>query len=575
MTNFVFTPGLQGSVPGGSSQLSNVTFGHAWDATDGDTVLVLQNAFLIGAGALSIGLFARGSNINNLGIVSGAEFGIEVSQTLSNSKANIINGASGTISGGTSGIWGVFLGNNELLTIENHGTINATGAGTNDSGDGIKFTGGGLTKIINTGTISGVNGGFAISGPANTVGVLPGDLDLTNSGALIGGIAGLYNNFNLTSTGGTIAGSVDIATVFNGSTVSLSNTHITGHISLINGSSFGGATIDINAGTIVDGFVGTSDLAISDRVTMTGGLVKGSIGTQGGDDIIIISGGQVGFVDAGNGNDTVSTVGGTVIESTDLGAGNDTFTGGDAIDKVIGNLGDDTADLGGGNDSFLATFASVGTDGNDDINGGAGIDTYDANQSSAAVTVDIDNDFAAGAGIGIDHILNFENANGSAFADTLLGDANANEFHGNAGADIIKGFAGNDKIYGDAGADVITGGAGKDICYGGADADTFVFKTLADSTVALTGRDYLLDFTHLSDKIDLSAIDANAGLAGNQAFSFIGLGAFTGVAGQLHLFANAAGFTVLSGDVDGDTVMDFAINIKGTGLGLTGADFIL
>ena len=46
--------------------------------------------------------------------------------------------------------------------------------------------------------------------------------------------------------------------------------------------------------------------------------------------------------------------------------------------------------------------------------------------------------------------------------------------------------------------------------------------------------DRITDFSHAqADRIDLSAIDASTGAAGDQAFSFIGAGLYTGVAGQL------------------------------------------
>ena len=40
-------------------------------------------------------------------------------------------------------------------------------------------------------------------------------------------------------------------------------------------------------------------------------------------------------------------------------------------------------------------------------------------------------------------------------------------------------------------------------------------------------RDIITDFTHGQDKIDLSAIDANTRVAGNQAFTWRGTGDFT------------------------------------------------
>ena len=49
------------------------------------------------------------------------------------------------------------------------------------------------------------------------------------------------------------------------------------------------------------------------------------------------------------------------------------------------------------------------------------------------------------------------------------------------------------------------------------------------------------DFVRGTDRIDLSAIDANPGDAGgNDAFTFIGTGAFTNVAGELRYEVTAA-----------------------------------
>jgi hypothetical protein len=70
--------------------------------------------------------------------------------------------------------------------------------------------------------------------------------------------------------------------------------------------------------------------------------------------------------------------------------------------------------------------------------------------------------------------------------------------------------------------------------------------------------DTIVDFQN-GDRIDLSAIDANSGAGGNQQFTFIGSGAFSG-AGQVRAEYDAGTkqWTV-SGDVDGDGEADFEI----------------
>lgn len=108
----------------------------------------------------------------------------------------------------------------------------------------------------------------------------------------------------------------------------------------------------------------------------------------------------------------------------------------------------------------------------------------------------------------------------------------------------------------------------------GAGADTFDFNTVLDSTATLK-HDLIKDFVHLTDKIDLSTIDADSTAAGNAAFMFLdGLGtAFTGAAGQVH-FVTVGTNTLVEGDTNGDMIADFQIELVGS-IALTGVDFIL
>ena len=73
----------------------------------------------------------------------------------------------------------------------------------------------------------------------------------------------------------------------------------------------------------------------------------------------------------------------------------------------------------------------------------------------------------------------------------------------------------------------------------------------------------------MATEFDLSGIDANVGTAGDQAFTWSGVTPFYGVAGQLH-FANG----VVEGDVNGDRVADFAIQVTDLTLPAS-SDFIL
>ncbi|TCN22161.1 M10 family metallopeptidase [Sinorhizobium americanum] len=172
-----------------------------------------------------------------------------------------------------------------------------------------------------------------------------------------------------------------------------------------------------------------------------------------------------------------------------------------------------------------------------------------------------------------------ENVKGGSASDKITGNQAANRLWGNSGNDTLSGASGNDTLYGGAGADKLYGGNGNDILYGesnndalygggGADklvgasgADTFQFKAVADSTVSTSGRDIIYDFVASeSDRIDLSAIDADSATSGDQTFTFAGTAAFSGKKGELR-YDRASSDTYIYGDVNGDKNADFAIRL--------------
>jgi Ca2+-binding RTX toxin-like protein len=121
------------------------------------------------------------------------------------------------------------------------------------------------------------------------------------------------------------------------------------------------------------------------------------------------------------------------------------------------------------------------------------------------------------------------------------------------------GFGGDDMLRGGGDADLLTGGAG---------ADVFVFDAIADSRLGASDR--ITDFNRAQgDRIDLSAID----VAGDRAFTFIGDGMYSGVAGELRVAA-ASDALIVYADVDGDGRSDMSIVVYGV-TSLTSADFIL
>lgn len=125
--------------------------------------------------------------------------------------------------------------------------------------------------------------------------------------------------------------------------------------------------------------------------------------------------------------------------------------------------------------------------------------------------------------------------------------------------DALGGYDGDDAINGGKGDDYIRGGQGADTLTGSKGADTFAYLSLSES-----GGEQIDTITDLvkADFIDLSAIDANSGKAGDQAFKLVD--AFTHTAGQIVLvYDEGHDRTELQMDVDGDAVADGTIYLSG------------
>lgn len=165
--------------------------------------------------------------------------------------------------------------------------------------------------------------------------------------------------------------------------------------------------------------------------------------------------------------------------------------------------------------------------------------------------------FAIEAGDGDDRVTN----SGAITGDIDLG-GGADIYTGSTAVDgTVFGGAGDDRLTGSALADRLHGGEGRDVLTGGAGDDIFNYALTTDSSATLASADRITDFAS-GDRIDLSMIDADTGLADDQAFTSIGGAAFSGAAGELRV-DTVAGDTVVSGDVNGDAVADFAIVLTG------------
>ncbi|MEO3472848.1 calcium-binding protein [Roseomonas sp. CAU 1739] len=212
-------------------------------------------------------------------------------------------------------------------------------------------------------------------------------------------------------------------------------------------------------------------------------------------------------------------------------AGNDTLDGGAGIDRLVGGLNDDL---------YVVTTGDVVVEA---LN--QGIDTVQSSSGAFVLAANIETLVLTGTAT---------NGTGNGLANTLIG---------NAAGNILNGGAGSDTIDGGGGVDFLIGGTGQDFLTGGGAADRFRFLTVADSTVATP--DVITDFNFVTegDRIDLSLIDANANLAGDQGFTYRGA-AFTpgGAAGDLRVESLGGNFYLAAGDVDGNGTADFAILLQ-------------
>ena len=164
--------------------------------------------------------------------------------------------------------------------------------------------------------------------------------------------------------------------------------------------------------------------------------------------------------------------------------------------------------------------------------------------------------------------------NGLAGNDSLIGATGNDYLNGGTGNDSLYGGAGKDFLLGSSGNDLITGGDGTDTMNGGAGSDKFRFPNVTHSRAGIS-RDIITDFITGVDDIDLSAIDSNLSVAGNQTFTFIGTGSFTGVGDGEVRYYQLGGDTIIQVDRQGNGISaEMAVQLTGL-INLVAGDFIL
>ena len=223
-------------------------------------------------------------------------------------------------------------------------------------------------------------------------------------------------------------------------------------------------------------------------------------------------------------------------------SGNDTITGSKSADLLDGYAGTDVMTGGGGDDIYIV-----------DNLGDRAVERPMAGTDRVEASVSF--------------------SLGGQFSENLtLTGGNAINGTGNTLDNVILGNDAANKLKGGGGNDVLTGGAGRDTLTGGIGNDTFAFQAVSDSPVG-KAYDIIADFTAGQDRIDLSAIQAVAGVEGDQGFTFVG-NAVLAHAGDLHARVSGTS-TFLEGDVNGDGRADFQVLLKNVVNGLQASDFVL
>ena len=223
-------------------------------------------------------------------------------------------------------------------------------------------------------------------------------------------------------------------------------------------------------------------------------------------------------------------------------------------------------DMAGGGDTLVLASSTTTDPGS--IDGGEGNDTLLLASAFGVNVLDLDHQ-ANNTGA-------FANITFTGFETFKMSPATFGQldFRGNGKANIVTGAKLDDTLSGAGGTDRLFGLGGKDSLTGGDDDDTFVFTSAKDSSVAPGKQDLITDFHHSQhDRIDLSGIDAVAGLAHDQAFKFIGEDHLNSKAGELN-YRVTKGDAYVSCDVNGDGSADFTIHLADVGQ-LVKADFVL
>ena len=220
---------------------------------------------------------------------------------------------------------------------------------------------------------------------------------------------------------------------------------------------FGGDGDDVLTSELGDDFAGVVTLygGAGNDTLQSGGRYDRLYGGDGDDRLE--GGGLEQQLHGGAGDDTLVATRRAALFG---GAGNDLLTGSDDGDLLVAGEGGDTLRSGAGNDTLSG-------DAGDDLDAGAGRDLLWLINAETGYAVDL----SAGTFSTADassSLLDIEDVIGSRFADTIVGDDDANLLIGGLGGDTLRGNGGDDTLLagGLLDATLLDGGDGDDLLLG-------------------------------------------------------------------------------------------------------------
>jgi Ca2+-binding RTX toxin-like protein/type III secretion system FlhB-like substrate exporter len=599
----VITGGSGNDIIVGGAGADTIIGGSGTDTADYSTGTSAVTVNL--ATGVNTGGDAQGDTLTTIENLTGSNY----NDTLTgNTGANVLSGGTGndtlaggagadTLTGGSGTDTADYSASASAVTVNLTTNVNTGGDAASDSLSGIENVTGSANADTLTGdaaanVISGGAGNDTIAGRAgaDTLDGGTGTADAVDYSASSAGVTVNLTNAGAQS-GGDAAG--DILSNFDNIIGSAYDDTLTGdaNYNYLEGGagndtiSTGAGDDDVSGGAGNDTLIGGSGInhfsgGDGDDIIIGG---SGEVVADGGDgNDTITGGGTSDFIQGGWDNDTLS--GGADDDHLEGGAGDDILAGGTGADTLDGGTDIDTADYsasasgvtvdlanlgaqGGGGDAAGDILSNIenligsayddtlsGNAGANVLSGGAGSDVVDYSASSAGVTVNLTNAGAQSGGDAAGDILSgFEGIFGSAYADTLTGDANDNYLKGGDGNDTISGGAGDDNIIGSAGADTLDGGTDNDtVDYWSSEAGVTVDISSAG---AQSGGDAAGDI--LSNFEDIVGSFHDDTLTGNASDNYIeGLGGndtISAAAGN-DLLTGGAGADILDGGTDNDTV---------------------